>query len=555
VRRNKLLLLLTSLATLALLATAAYEETVARDWRRLQRAYRDRLEPEAAADFAVHLRQLYVPALGATDRCISCHVGMAPGDTGADGDPIFGRHPDVVHDPADYGCVVCHGGQGRATEAADAHGAVEFWPRPMLPARYAYAGCGSCHTHVAVPRLDSLARGQRLVERNDCLACHTLDGRGGTLRPGTEPVPAPDLSRTGAAGWDRAWYPRHLARRDAAPGGLWRSAFGPIAADDLDAIDALLASRVGAPELVASKAVFHSLGCRGCHKVAGVGGDDGPDLTRAGERDPGLTSFTHVRGEHTVANWIAEHFRAPATVVPGSLMPQLGLTEPQIDALTFYTLSLRRSDQPEAFWPKDRIRAERFGEREFATDGATIFGTFCAACHGARGEGMRYPGAAAFPAIGNPDFLAVASDRFLKETVLHGRPGRRMPAWGEGGLRPAEVDAVVAFVRSLGGGVPAPAEDEPRRWVAADAGAGAPLYAGACASCHGERGEGKEGPALANPRFLAAATDRYLVETIRRGRRGTSMPGFGAASPQHRTLADDEIAAVVAFIRTWEGSR
>jgi mono/diheme cytochrome c family protein len=555
VTANKLLLLIASLATLALLGTAAYRETVAREWRELQRRYRARLDPAAAAEFAIHLRQSYVPALRATDRCISCHVGMAPGETGVASDPVFGRHPDVVHDPADYGCVVCHGGQGRATEKADAHGEVEFWPHPMLPKRFLYAGCGSCHTHITVPRQDALARGLRLVERHDCLACHALDERGGTARPGTELVPAPDLSRIGATGYTRDWYARHLAKHEAASTGLWQSAFGPIAEDDRAAIDELLASRVGAPELVRSKAVFHSVGCRGCHKIAGVGGDDGPDLTRAGERDPGLTNFRHVRGEHTVANWLAEHFRAPATVVPGSQMPQLGLTEPEIEALTFYMLSLRRSDQPEAFWPKDRIRAERFGEREFATDGATLYGTFCAACHGPRGEGMRYPGAAAFPAIGNPDFLAVASDRFVRETVVHGRPGRRMPAWGDGGLRPTEVDAVVAHVRSLGAGIPPPVEDEPRRWVNADPAAGAPLYASACASCHGERGDGKEGPALANPRFLAAATDRYLIETVRRGRRGTSMPAFAAASPQHRTLGDDEVLAIVAHIRTWEGSQ
>jgi mono/diheme cytochrome c family protein len=554
-RGNKYLLLLSSLATLALLILAAYRENFARDWRRLQRSYQAQLPPPQAADFNIQLRQVYAPALGVTDRCISCHVGMAPGESGLEGKPVFASHPNVVHDPLQYGCVVCHGGQGRATEAPDAHGTTPHWPQPMLPQRYAYAGCGSCHTHLAVSNLAQVARGRTLFERYDCLACHALDGRGGTLRPGgAGGVTGPDLSRAGAAGFDPQWYAHHLRQNTAASGGAWSTSFGAIPAAERDAIDVFLSSRVGAPGLVEAKAVFHSLGCRGCHKVGGVGGDDGPDLTLMGDRDPARLDFTHVAGVHTLAAWLGEHFRAPAQVVPGSQMPTLGLTQAQIDALTLYLLSLRRSAYPEAFWPKDRIRAERFGEREFATDGATLYGTFCAACHGPGGEGMRYPGLTAFPAIGNPDFLAIASDQFLTATVQHGRPGRRMPAWGEkeGGLRPAEITAVVAHVRSLAPGTPAPVDRAPRRWVNGDAQAGARLYADACASCHGANGEGKEGPALHNRVLLENASDTYLVETIRRGRRGTSMPSFSAASPTHRLLADDEIESIVRFLRTWE---
>jgi len=223
-----------------------------------------------------------------------------------------------------------------------------------------------------------------------------------------------------------------------------------------------LASRVGAPELVQGKAVFHSLGCRGCHKVAGVGGDDGPDLTSMGDRDPARLDFTRVPGEATVANWLAEHFRAPARVVPGSQMPAMGLTEPQVRGLVFYMLSLRRHDVRESLWPADRLRVERLDEREFAVDGATLFGTFCAACHGQSGEGRTYPGMVPFPAVGNPDFLAAASDEFISNTVTHGRPGRRMPAWGtkDGGLRPREIAVIVAHLRQTSG-VPAPRAHRP----------------------------------------------------------------------------------------------
>lgn len=551
---NKLLLLVASLVTLALLLGAAYREHAFREWRVLQQGYAAALPEESRADFVIQLRQIVVPALRTTDRCITCHLGMAVGLSAVPGRRVFGAHPPIPHDPADFGCVVCHGGQGLATEKADAHGDVPFWPEPMIPRSYMQAGCGTCHTHLKVPNLQQLERGQALFERYDCLACHAVDGRGGTIRPGAAAgIVGPDLTYAGAKGYDPDWYRKHLTAHRNAASGPWRVSFAPLDDSELLALRTFLDSRVGAPRLIEGKALFHSLGCRGCHKVGGVGGDDGPDLSTAGQKDPGRVSFAAVPEPHTLANWFREHFRNPAAVVPDSLMPILGLSESEIDALVLFTFSLRCSDFPEAYWPKDRILAERFGEREFATDGATLYGTFCAACHGPEGEGRRYPGMAAFPAIGNPDFLALASDEFLTTTVTHGRPGRRMPAWGEmeGGLRPEEIITLVAYLRELGA-VEAQPDPRPRRWVSGDVSEGRRLYQAACAGCHGDEGEGGEGPALANPRFLEAATDTYLVETIAGGRRGTTMEGFARPSPARRALSRKEIEAIVSYLRTWE---
>jgi cbb3-type cytochrome c oxidase subunit III len=437
---------------------------------------------------------------------------------------------------------------------ADAHGDVHFWPQPMLPRAYADAGCGSCHTHLEVANLAGLREGQALFERYDCLACHKLDGRGGTLRPGGGGMEGPDLSRIGAHGFAATWYERHLAQRASSGEPAWSESFGSIPADDRATLEAYLRSRVGAPRLVEAKALFHSLGCRGCHRVGGVGGDDGPDLTLVGERDPGRTDFTRVRGERTLANWFAEHFRSPSTVVPGSRMPELGLSEREIDLLTHYMFSLRRSELPDSFWPKDRVRTERLGQREFAGDGATLYGAFCAACHGPRGEGMRFAGMPPFPAIGNADFLAIASDEFLRRTIEHGRPGRRMPAWGamEGGLRPAEIEALIVHLRELAGGVACEPDTARPRWARGDLAEGAQLFAAQCAQCHGDRGQGAEGLALANRALLAEASDTYLFESIRRGRRETTMPAFGSASPVRPALSDREIESLVTFIRSFE---
>ncbi|OGV70602.1 MAG: hypothetical protein A3K19_06505 [Lentisphaerae bacterium RIFOXYB12_FULL_65_16] len=561
-RRVKWGLLLASLATVALLIYSVLAECVWPQWRMLRAQYAQILKAKATDDrgralaeqFEATIQQNVLPALHTVDRCITCHPAVDDPRMAGEKQP-FRTHPGDflrLHQPDTYGCTACHAGQGRATEQAAAHGDVEFWPSPMIPARYAYAGCGSCHTHVLVPSQAVLRRGRDAIARYGCLACHTLDG-GGVKLPGVAGAAGPDLSQVGATGYDAGWYEKHVARAANADGGNGPS-LRPIGEPARADLSRFLASRVGAPSLVEAKALFHSLGCRGCHKVNGVGGKEGPDLSRVGEKDPGRMDFTHVPGEPTLANWLAEHFRRPAAVVPGSQMPVLGLTEEQIDGLTLYMLSLRHSSIPETYQPKDRIRAERFGEREFATDGETLYSTFCAACHGASGQGMRYPGLPVSPAIASPDFLAVAADAFIAHTVQHGRPGRRMPAWGEkeGGLRPQEIQAIVAYLRSMSG-LAAPEPDrQPARWVKGDTTAGNSLFATYCASCHGATGQGAEGPALNNTVLLASASDTYLTETIRRGRRGTVMAGFEKPSTVHPALTPSEIESIVSYIRTWE---
>lgn len=548
--RNKHLLLWSSVGVFLLLAVAAASENFGKEWRLIQKSART---PEGTV--AVHLRQVINPALNTADRCVSCHTGMAPGETGIFGDRVLGAHKPVFHQPSEMGCTVCHGGQGRATEKADAHGDVHFWPEPMLPLKYSYAGCGACHTPPKVPNLNRLEWARGAFERLDCMSCHRVDGRGGTIRPGGGGMEGPDLSGVGLSGYDSGWYEKHLQNTAAANASAqpWKTSFGAISDADREAIDVYLSTRVGSSKLIEAKAAFNSFGCLGCHKVSGTGGDAGPDLSRAGERDPGQLDFTHVPGRRTLPDWLKEHFRSPITTVPGSQMPAMGLSENHIDLLTMYVLSLRRRELPSIYLPKDRIQVLRFGVREFASDGETIYSAFCAACHGEDGQGRRYTGTQAFPAIAGADFLESASDEFISETIRQGRPGRRMPAWaGEAGLKPEEIQSLVTHLRRLGGNVQAKADNAPARWVKGDASAGSRLYGSNCAGCHGARGEGGEGPALNNQVFLSSATDRFMVETIGRGRRGTAMLGFNQPSPTRSALSASEIEAIVSFIRSWE---
>lgn len=549
-KKNKYLLLCSSAAVLLLLLAAAVQENFLKDWRRIQARGRGEEGP-----IPVQLRQVVNNNLGVADRCVSCHVSMGPGEQSVRGDTLLVAHKPVVHDPAEYGCTVCHGGQGQATEKADAHGDVHFWPEPMLAKEMSQAGCGTCHVALRVPNQDQFQAAVSAFERQDCYSCHRVDGKGGTQRPDQGGMEGPDLSRAGIAGYDAAWYDKHVAKSAAAQSGPWKTAFQTLPAADLERLELFLHTRVAAPKLVAAKSVFHSTGCLGCHKVSGVGGDDGPDLTRAGFKDPGQVSFEHVPGKGDMKNWMAEHFRSPASVVVGSQMPSTPISEEDLQRLTFYTLSLRRKELRDVYLPKDRIQAVKFGVREFASDGATLFGAFCSGCHGLDGEGRRLPGLVSFPSIANPDFLAIAPDALLEHTVQQGRPGRRMPGWLKAdGLKADEVKSVVAYVRELGGVKPE-VDTKPARWVTGDAAHGKRIFESVCAGCHGPRGKGAQGPALNNKILLAAATDTYLVETVSRGRRGTAMAPFAEPSPVRPVLARPDIESVVAYLRSLEGGK
>lgn len=548
-KKNKYLLLCSSAAVLLLLVGAAVDENFLKEWRRIQAQGRSDEGP-----IPVQLRQVVNGNLGVADRCVSCHVSMAPGEQSTTGAEVLAAHKPVVHDPSEYGCTVCHGGQGQATEKHDAHGDVDFWPEPMLAKEMSFAGCGTCHVALHVPEQAQMQRATLTFERLDCHSCHRVDGKGGTVRPDQGGMEGANLSRTGLAGYDADWYSKHLAKSTTAAMGPWK-AFRPIGNDDLALLTVFLKTRVAAPKLVAAKSVFLSSGCLGCHKVSGVGGDDGPDLTRVGFKDPGQVNMAQVPGKGTLTNWMAEHFRAPASVVVGSQMPPAPLSEKEIEQLTLYTLSLRRKELRDVYLPKDRIKAAKFGEREFTSDGATLYGAFCAGCHGQDGKGRRLPGLVSFPSIVNPDFLAIAPESLLAKTVEQGRPGRRMPGWlKEGGLRPDEVKAVVAYVQTLGGATVEP-DKRPARWVSGDPKAGGRIFSSTCAGCHGLQGAGAEGPALNNKVLLDSATDSYLVETISRGRRGTAMAGFDEPSPVRPALARSDIESVVVYLRSFQGGK
>lgn len=126
--------------------------------------------------------QIHIPALNEVDRCKSCHLGIDREESISDEQP-FKKHPGSYiflknHPLKDFGCTVCHEGQGRATTSVEkAHGEVEYWLHPMLRGSLAQASCIKCHERTDnLQGAEMVSMGQRLVVERGCVGCHDVEG-------------------------------------------------------------------------------------------------------------------------------------------------------------------------------------------------------------------------------------------------------------------------------------------------------------------------------------------------------------------------------------------
>lgn len=174
---------------------------------------------------------------------------------------------------------------------------------------------------------------------------------------------------------------------------------------------------------------------------------------------------------------------------------------------------------------------------------APVYAQYCAFCHGDQGQGYVSDNA---NALANPAFLATSTDAFLRDAILHGRPGTPMSAWGQakgGPLSDQDIDDLVHFMRAW--------QTEPLdtavhdRVVEGSAPRGRAVYGLYCADCHGDTGQGVTALSLNNPWFLATASDGFIRHAIEGGRAGTPMPAYGA------TLTAQNIDDLTALIRSW----
>lgn len=162
------------------------------------------------------------------------------------------------------------------------------------------------------------------------------------------------------------------------------------------------------------------------------------------------------------------------------------------------------------------------GLRPVAIEGGrAAFKVNCVQCHGSGAAGSK-----GFPNLNDDDWLWGGDIDAIHYTIANGirNPDHQatrqsqMPAF-EGALTPAEIDSVVAYVRTI----------SHQRRADAQSARGAPLFATNCAFCHGSDGKGGRqvgAPNLTDGIWLYGGDPDTLAQTIRFSRQGV-MPRWG----------------------------
>jgi cbb3-type cytochrome c oxidase subunit III len=400
-----------------------------------------------------------------------------------------------------------------------------------LPALGTVDRCVTCHNGIDDPRMADVPTPHRVhpgkvllnhsVDRFGCTVCHHGQGAATNFRD----AKAEDVF------WDYPLLARELTQSSCAT-----------------CHDATKLPVSEVPLLVKGMQLYEQKSCGSCHKLNGRGGVIGPGLSNEGAKTRHQLIMTNLQPPYVTSRWHLAHFRDPGAVVDGSQMRNPTVTPEEALALTVFMLSLWQRDIPESYLAPDKIEQKYRALHPVPLQGEQVYQQYCRACHGVGTYGRWDKTFKRFvPAIRGASLIAAASKDYLQQNIENGRPGTQMPGWSQhsGGLLPEEVSSVIDFLRvgateSKSAGKALPLGDADR---------GSHLFALNCAGCHGASGRGGLAPEIGNPVFQKAASDEFIVHTIRLGRQNTAMPAF--QRPDAPALSDQDIADVVAFVRTF----
>lgn len=182
----------------------------------------------------------------------------------------------------------------------------------------------------------AVERGKDLWDHNNCMGCHTLLGEGAYYAPELTRVyerRGPAFIRSMLQN-PEAMYPgqRRMVNYHFSSGQIddlvaFLQWIGTIDTNGFPARPPLATTEPTAPQ----PAVFAQM-CVACHALNGRGGQVGPALDTVGDR------FN--------ADYLSRWLRDPASVRPGTRMPQLSLTDSQVNELVAFLGRQRAEVRP-----------------------------------------------------------------------------------------------------------------------------------------------------------------------------------------------------------------
>jgi mono/diheme cytochrome c family protein/FtsZ-binding cell division protein ZapB len=285
----------------------------------------------------IEIKQYYIEDLKEVDRCTSCHIGI---DNPAQSDypSPYTTHPAHYvylenHQPQQFGCTICHLGQGRATSSVDkAHGRIEFWEETMYKDENTQASCQHCHQDIEhLKGAEALIEGDKILKKGVCFGCHRIDEYENIVKI------SPPLSRIGekvSYTWLVKWLMDPFKIMDGAtmPKYSFSEEDAKAIADYLYSLTQKERNDEPAKEEIdwdlydKGKVIYSQSICSICHSANGRGGAYkdmyAPDLSRVGSK---------VKRE-----WLKKWFRNPENFFKNARMSRYRFTEKEIGSLAEY---------------------------------------------------------------------------------------------------------------------------------------------------------------------------------------------------------------------------
>ncbi len=299
-----------------------------------------KLKADQERSQAVKMRQVFLPGSQTRDLCMTCHIGMKNSLFTDSENPLKAHPPEILktHKIDNFGCTLCHHGQGVGLTVEKAHGHEENWELPRLPLKYAQSTCLECHEVVfGLEGAEKASQGRTNFVEMGCYGCHDANVM--------EELPKYSAPFSGLAkkiqdrNWVATWIENPEAVRPATLMPKFRISPEQIR-DITDYIyslpdEALMLEKDNNPKGVVKtgRQLFTDKGCIACHSQE----RDKPGYSR---RVPLLSDAGLKMKTDWLYNWIDN----PKAVNPDTWMPNVELTADDVNNLTAYVASLKDSE-------------------------------------------------------------------------------------------------------------------------------------------------------------------------------------------------------------------